>query len=44
MDEPAIQANESLVVDGDFTRLTGWKKGGLVGISADWYGSERINF
>ncbi len=43
MDEPVIQANESLVVNGDFNRLTGWKIGGLVGITADFHGLDRVN-
>ena len=43
MDEPVIQANESLVVNGDFNRLTGWKTGGLVGITADFHGLDRVN-
>ncbi|VVO73424.1 hypothetical protein [Pseudomonas fluorescens] len=43
MDEPVIQANESLVLNGDFTNLKHWEMRGLIGTSVDWYESERVN-
>ncbi|MFJ7314057.1 Ig-like domain-containing protein [Pseudomonas sp. NPDC098747] len=43
MDEPVIQANESLVLNGDFTHLTGWKRGGLIGTATVNYEGNWVN-
>ncbi|WP_454562903.1 hypothetical protein [Pseudomonas sp. AIG] len=44
MNEPIVQANRNLLLNGDFSEGTqGWKKSGpSIGIAEDWYEGERI--
>jgi hypothetical protein len=45
MNEPIIQANKSLIQNGDFNdKLNGWIRKGVVGLGEELYGSEFTRF
>lgn len=45
MNEPVVQKNESLLLNGDFNdRLKEWRTSGRVGLASEFYDGELVNF
>jgi hypothetical protein len=45
MNDPVVQNNQNLVLNGDFNdRLKEWRPSGMIGLAREFYADELVNF